>query len=64
MRKSELNEMIEKKIMELDDSQSMKEFIIKILNTERENTVYSRPQYTNDYIYYATELSGKEGDMD
>ena len=64
MRKSELNEIIENKIIELDDSQSMKEFLIKILNIERQNTVYSKPQYTKDYIYYATELSGKEGDID
>ena len=64
MRKSELNEIIENKIIELDDSQNMKEFLIKILNIERQNTMYSRPQYTRDYINYATDLSGKEGDMD
>lgn len=63
MRKSELNEMIEKKIMELDDSQSMKEFLIKILNIERQNAVYSKPQYTKDYINLATDLSRKEGDI-
>ncbi|MHA1482280.1 MAG: hypothetical protein ACTSQA_02440 [Candidatus Heimdallarchaeaceae archaeon] len=63
MRKSELNKMIEKKIMELDDSQSMKEFLIKILNIERQNTVYSKPQYTKDYINLATDLSRKEGDI-
>ncbi|MCK5724750.1 MAG: hypothetical protein KAI84_19605 [Gammaproteobacteria bacterium] len=63
MRKSELNEIIENKIIELDDSQSMKEFLIKILNIERQNTVYSKPQYTKDYINLATDLSRKEGDI-
>ncbi len=60
MRKTELNEIIKKKICELDDSESMKDFLIEILDIERQNIVYSKPQYTKDYIYYATEFSKKE----
>ena len=60
MRKTELNEIIKKKIFELNDSESMKDFLIEILDVERQNVVYSKPMYTKDYIYLATEFSNKE----
>ena len=60
MRKTELNEIIKKKICELDDSESMKDFLIEILDIERVKIVYSKPQYTKEYIYHATEYSKKE----
>lgn len=60
MRKTELNEIIKKKILELNDTESMKEFLIEILDIERQNVVYSKPQYTKDYINLATDLSNNE----
>ena len=60
MKKTELNDIIMNKIDKLDDSQSMKDFIIGILNMERHNVVYARPQYTKEYIDLATKYSKKE----
>lgn len=60
MKKTELNDIIMNKIDKLDDSQSMKDFIIGILNMERYNVVYAKPQYTKEYIDLATKYSKKE----
>lgn len=60
MRKTELNEIIKKKVCELDDSQNMKNFLLEILDIERQNVVYSKTQYTKDYLYFATEFSKKD----
>ncbi|MCG7849266.1 MAG: hypothetical protein MIO93_08830 [ANME-2 cluster archaeon] len=60
MRKTELNEIIREKICNLEDSDSMKDFLIEIIDIERQNVVYSKPQYTKDYIDFATKLSKKE----
>ena len=60
MKKNELNDIIKNKIDKLDDSQSMKDFIIGILNMERYNVVYAKPQYTKEYIDLATKYSKKE----
>lgn len=60
MRKTELNEIIKKKIMELNDSENMKEFLFEILNVEIQNIEYIKAQYTKDYIESATRFSNKE----
>ena len=60
MKKTELNDIIMNKIDKLDDSQSMKDFIIGILNMERYNVIYARPQYTKEYVDHATKYSNKE----
>lgn len=60
MKKTELNRIIRKKISELDESESMKDFILDILEKERGNLEYSKPRYMEDYITLATDYSKKE----
>lgn len=60
MKKTELNDIIMNKIDKLNDSQSMKNFIIRVLDIERYNVVYAKPQYTKEYVDLATNYSNKE----
>jgi len=60
LKKSELNKIIREKIDEIDDSEAMKEFLITILDLERQYIVYQRKQYTKDYIKHVTHFSKKQ----
>jgi len=60
MKKTELNKIIREKIDELDDTEPMKEFLITILDLERQYIVYQRKQYTKDYIKHATDYSNQQ----
>lgn len=60
MKKTELNEIIRKKIKCLDESEHMKNFLFEILEIERQNLEYPKARYTQDYISLATDYSNKE----
>ncbi len=60
MKKNEINEIIRKKILELDESDQMKEFLLEIIMSELKNLDAARAKYTQEYTELAMELSKGE----
>lgn len=61
MKKKELSEIIMEKIKQLDESENMKDFILKVLEKERYNIEYPKQNYLKDFEELATHYSNREG---
>ena len=64
MRKTELNEIIKGKIVNLKESENMKQFLFSILHMERHRTQYTQSEYMTELISLAKDLSQKEKETD
>jgi len=50
MRKTEMNKLIREKIMQLNDTDQMKSFLLGVIETELRNLNIVKARYTKDYL--------------
>lgn len=60
MRKSELNQIIREKIMNSDESDEIKGYLLEVLENELKNLYAARGRFSNDYMESADKRSGEE----
>ncbi|MCM1986818.1 hypothetical protein [Methanococcoides seepicolus] len=60
MKKFEINQLIQKKVNDSDESDIMKNFILEILDLERRNVEYPQNKYVKDFTTMAGDYSNKE----